>query len=107
MISRRNTHIKVECFRFDPAVDKEPHFQAYEVPLLDKMSVHDCLLHIRENLDPSLAYFINCKRGTCGRCLVRVNSKSCLACVTEVNADIRVEPLSANQVIRDLWVESL
>lgn len=99
--------VKVECYRFDPDVDAEPYWQTYEVLLDGKMSVHDCLIYIRENLDPGLAFFLNCKRGVCGRCTMRINDKVALACVVEVTGDIRVAPLKTDGVIRDLWVDSI
>lgn len=99
--------IKVECFRFDPEVDSEPYYQTFEVPLVGQMSVHDCLIYIRENLDPSLAFFLNCKRGVCGRCTMRINGKSGLACIVEATGDIRVEPIRRDGIVRDLWVESI
>lgn len=102
-----NKIIKVNCFRFDPEKDTEPYYQIYEVPLNGAMSVQDCLMHIRENIDPSLAFFINCRLGFCKRCLVKVNGKSCLACITEVKEDFTVEPVLKDKVIRDLWVEGL
>ncbi|RJP68712.1 MAG: hypothetical protein C4532_12105 [Candidatus Abyssobacteria bacterium SURF_17] len=99
--------IRVECFRYDPETDRAPRFETYEVPLNGSMSVHDCLLYIRENLDPGLAYFINCKLGFCLRCRMMVNGKPCFACLTEVDADIRVEPPNKTRVIRDLWSEDV
>ncbi|MHA1580837.1 MAG: 2Fe-2S iron-sulfur cluster-binding protein [Candidatus Freyarchaeota archaeon] len=95
--------IRVKCFRFDPSMDESPHYDTFEVPLKGPMSVQDCLLYIRENLDPSLAFFVNCRLGFCKRCLVRVNGESCFACMTEVKDDITVEPLRKDKVIRDLW----
>ncbi|MHA1431943.1 MAG: 2Fe-2S iron-sulfur cluster-binding protein, partial [Candidatus Freyarchaeota archaeon] len=78
--------------------DESPHYDTFEVPLNGPMSVQDCLLYIRENLDPSLAFFVNCRLGFCKRCLVRVNGE-----LTEVKDDITVEPLRKDKVIRDLW----
>lgn len=101
------TIVKVECFRFDPESEPEPRWQTYEVPLVDRMSVHDCLIYIRENVDPGLAYFINCKRGACGRCTMRINGKPGLACAVEVTGDIQVAPVKNENVIRDLWVSNL
>jgi succinate dehydrogenase/fumarate reductase iron-sulfur protein len=96
--------IKVKCFRFDPQKDDAPYYDIFEVPLNGSMSVQNCLMYIRDNLDASLAFFINCRLGFCRRCLVKVNGKSCLACLTEVDDDILVEPIIKNKVIRDLWV---
>ena len=97
--------IKVKCFKYDSSADKAPYYETYEVPLNGAMSVQDCLLYIRDNLDSSLAFFVNCRLGFCRRCLVRVNGKSCLACLTEVNGDFTVEPVLKDKVIRDLWSE--
>jgi succinate dehydrogenase/fumarate reductase-like Fe-S protein len=99
--------IKMKCFRYNPYNDKESYFETYEIPLNGAMSVQDCLIYVRDNIDPSLAFFINCKLGFCRRCLVRVNGKSCLACTTEVREDFVVEPLLKEKVIRDLWCEDL
>lgn len=100
--------VKVECFRFDPERDTAPRFQTYEVPVDGETRVSDCLEYIREYLDPSLAFFINCKRGTCSRCTMRINGKARMACLTLVEEDhIRVEPLKPEAVIRDLWVETI
>ncbi len=99
--------IHMKCFRFDPKKDEKPYYQSYEIPINGAMSVQDCLMHVREKLDPSLAFFINCKLGFCRRCLVKVNGKSCFACTTEVKDDFTVEPVLKNKVIRDLWSEGL
>jgi fumarate reductase iron-sulfur subunit len=99
--------INVRCFRFDPVTDSEPRFQEYQVPLRDgEMSVLDCLHHIRENLDPGLAYFAGCHLGFCHRCSLRVNGKVVLACETPAEGDMVLEPVNAREVIRDLWCKS-
>jgi fumarate reductase iron-sulfur subunit len=99
--------VNVRCFRYDPERDSEPRYHDYEIPLQeDEMSVQDCLNFIRENLDPSLAYFINCHLGFCQRCSLRVNGKVVLACETPVEKDMVLEPVNKEEVIRDLWCES-
>jgi len=103
----KKNKISMKCFRYNPNNDKESHFEIYEIPINGAMSVQDCLMYVRENIDPSLAFFINCRLGFCRRCLVRVNGKSCLACTTEVKEDFVVEPLLKEKVIRDLWCEGL
>jgi len=99
--------INVKCFRFDPEKDEVPYYDMFEVPINGTMSVQDCLEYIRENLDSSLAFFINCRLGFCRRCLIKVNGKSCLACLTEVKGDITIDPLLKDKVVRDLWVKDL
>jgi succinate dehydrogenase/fumarate reductase-like Fe-S protein len=99
--------ISVKCFRYDPASGTEPRFDEYRVPLPDAdVSVHDCLDYIRGNLDPSLAYFLNCRLGFCRRCVVRVNGRVVLACETRVEGDMTIEPVNTDKVIRDLWCTS-
>lgn len=99
--------ITVTCYRYDPESGSEPRFQEYRVPLAgDDMSVHDCLEYIRSNLDPSLAYFINCRHGFCQRCSMRVNGKVVLACEAVAEGDMTLEPVNRDEVIRDLWCES-
>jgi succinate dehydrogenase/fumarate reductase-like Fe-S protein len=99
--------ISVRCFRYDPEADPEPRFQDYQVPLQDgEMSVLDCLDHIREHLDPGLAYFKNCQLGFCQRCSLRVNGKVVMACETAADGDLVLEPVNADEVIRDLWCNS-
>ena len=99
--------LTVRCFRFDPEVDPEPHFLEYQVPLTEgEMSVLDCLNHIREHLDPGLAYFVNCRLGFCQRCSLRVNGRVVLACETPAEDNMVLEPVNSGEVIRDLWCES-
>ena len=99
--------INVRCFRYDPERDGEPRYEDYAVPLQEgEMSVQDCLDYIRENLDPGLAYFANCRLGFCQRCTLRVNGKVVMACETPVGEDMVLEPVNTDEVIRDLWCES-
>jgi succinate dehydrogenase/fumarate reductase iron-sulfur protein len=96
--------IKVKMFKFDPAVENEPHYKVYEVPLTEGMSVLDVLDYIYENIDSSIAYYDHaaCRHGLCSGCIVVVNGKTCLACQTPVSGDITIEPPSKFKVIRDL-----
>lgn len=99
--------IAVKCFRYDPESDPEPRYQEYLVPLRDgEMSVLDCLLHIRENLDPGLAFCADCHLGFCQRCALRVNGKVVMACETPAEGDMVIDPVNPGEVIRDLWCES-
>ena len=99
--------LRVRVYRYDPNEDKAPRFKNYDVPFVEKMSVTNVLEYIYENLDHSLAFFVSCNRGNCGRCVVRMNGKNCLACVTEVKKDFKVEPAKGKRVIRDLRVENI
>jgi fumarate reductase iron-sulfur subunit len=99
--------VKVKVFRFNPSTDKEPHYQTYEVPLVEGMSVLDVLDYIYENIDSSLAYYDHaaCRYGICGGCTLLVNGKACVACQTPVTGDITVDPAIKSKVVRDLVYE--
>ncbi len=49
--------IRVKVFRFDPAADKEPWYQTYQVPWEKGMSAMTALDYIYQNLDGTLAYY--------------------------------------------------
>ena len=106
-MKRVNAKIKVNCFRYDPLIDEESRYQVYEVPLEPQMSITNILDYIYENLDSTLAYFKCCCRGLCGRCTVNVNGKPALACLYRVKGDITLEPISKEQLVRDLVVQNL
>ena len=101
-----NNMIKVECFRFNPELDKKPKFCSYQVPFQENMSVLNVLDYIFENLDSSLGYLSFCRHGVCGECKIKVNGKSGLACKMPAQKNMRVEPVSIDKVIRDLIVLS-
>jgi fumarate reductase iron-sulfur subunit len=104
---KKGKTIKAEVYRYDPDKDASPHFKTYEVPFAEKMSVNNVLEYIYENVDHSLAFFVSCKRGNCGRCLVTVDGKNCVSCTKEVTGDFKVEPAKGRSVIRDLRVEGI
>jgi len=98
--------IEVKVFRFDPSLDKEPYYQSYKVPMTEGMSAMNALDYIYQNLDSSLAYYdhAGCALGICARCTGKVNGKGGLFCQTPVTGDVRLEPASSANVIKDLVV---
>jgi succinate dehydrogenase/fumarate reductase-like Fe-S protein len=97
-------NIEVTVLRFDPAVDREPYPQTYQVPLTEGMSVLEVLDYIYRNVDGSLAYYDHaaCQHGICRRCTVVINGRPSLMCQTLVEGDITVEPPPRLEVVRDL-----
>ena len=95
-------NIIVKIFRFDPKKDAPPHFDEFTVPLSFGMSVTNVLDYIYENIDCSIAYFTNCRRGICGRCGLKVNGRIVLACTEIVTDDLILEPLDSKNMVRDL-----
>jgi len=96
--------ITAKVFRFDPTADKESRFQDYEVPLSEGMSVMNVLDYIYQNLDGTLAYYdhAGCALGICARCTGKVNGKAGLFCQIPVEGDVRIEPASTSNVVKDL-----
>jgi succinate dehydrogenase/fumarate reductase-like Fe-S protein len=98
--------LKVSCYRAE-GLTAQGRFQEYDVPVEGETSLQDILMYISENIDPTLAFFKHaaCRQGLCGRCTVRLNGKTCLACTASVPADselVTVEPVSRERVTRDL-----
>jgi succinate dehydrogenase / fumarate reductase, iron-sulfur subunit len=101
--------IQLRIRRFDPDIDKAPHFTSYEVPLSGDATVLECLYHVLENLDGTLAFRSSCRAAVCGSCAMKINGHYALACrtlVKNLKADtVVVEPLAHLPVIKDLVVD--
>jgi len=96
--------MKVTVFRYDPAVDQESYYQAYDVPWEKGMSAMTALDYIYHNLDGTLAYYdhAGCDLGICARCAGKINGKSGLFCQTAVKEEITLEPRRKDRVLKDL-----
>ncbi|WP_102050545.1 2Fe-2S iron-sulfur cluster-binding protein [Pygmaiobacter massiliensis] len=99
-----------KIYRFDPTIDKQPHYDAFELDIKaeDCMTVMDLLTYIADNLDGSLSFFSHsaCQHGICGRCGVKCNGKPGLACETVLTGeDVTIEPIKAD-VVKDLVVKN-
>ena len=95
--------------RFDPAVDKENHFQEYIVEAAATDKILDCLNKIRWEQDPTLAYRFSCAHGICGSDALVINSRVELACQKlirdfKTGNNFVIEPLPFFNVIKDLVV---
>ena len=79
----------------------------YEVEVVTGMVVLDAVLEVQRSQAQDLAVRWNCKAAKCGSCSAEVNGRPRLMCKTRLDdlpedAPIRVEPLKAFPVIRDL-----
>jgi succinate dehydrogenase/fumarate reductase iron-sulfur protein len=97
----------MKILRFDPTVNSEPYFQEYRVPISLGTSVTNVLDYIYDNLDSSIAYYTNCHKSICGRCILMVNGRRRLACTELVTGDSVLKPLPDHKVVRDLVVEGI
>ena len=98
--SRERATVKV--FRYDPDVNKEHHFDTYEIPYDAQNSVLQVLTDIREQQDPTLAVRESCWVGCCLICTYRVNGRSEVTCRTRMEKEMVIEPLKKERVVRDL-----
>jgi len=105
--------VKMSVRRFDPDVDvPESRFQEYDLELTEASTVLDGLIHIREEIDGTLALRCSCRSAICGSCAMKINGHACLACNTKVidalpadGGPIVVEPAGNMDVIKDLVVD--
>jgi len=96
------SNIEIKIRRWSPEVDRKPHYQTYQVPYQEMMSVANALQYINEHFDGGLAYGLSCRNGLCMGCVMRVNGKAVLACKEIVKGDLIIEPLDEKRVIKDL-----
>ena len=55
--------------------------QTFSIPKEGPM-VLDALMHIKNNVDPTLGFRRSCREGICGSCAMNINGKNGLACLT-------------------------
>jgi succinate dehydrogenase / fumarate reductase iron-sulfur subunit len=102
--------LKVEIYRYNPDVDKEPRMQSYEVDTEGKdLMVLDVLEKLKEQ-DPSIAYRRSCREGVCGSDGMNIAGKNGLACITPLSECVKnnklvLRPLPGLPVIRDLVID--
>jgi succinate dehydrogenase / fumarate reductase iron-sulfur subunit len=101
--------ILFKILRFDPEVDKESHYESYEVPFSKDLTVLESLYYILENYDGSLAFRSSCRAAVCGSCAMKIDGDYGLACRTLVedlrSETVMIEPLAHLPVIKDLVVD--
>lgn len=104
------THWKIRIARFNPEMDYHARTHEYVMAPHAGESVLDLLLRIKHTQDGSLTFRGSCGYGGCGTCGVKVNGKTILSCVTQVedvlddHHSIRIDPLHEN-VLKDLVVD--
>ncbi len=95
--------------RFDPAIDSEPYFREYQVPMKKGQTILDMLYWVLEEQDPTLSFRSCCRAGVCGSCASFINGSYRLACETQalsLKSDrITILPLQHLPIIKDLVVD--
>ncbi|HEX8012369.1 MAG TPA: succinate dehydrogenase/fumarate reductase iron-sulfur subunit [Casimicrobiaceae bacterium] len=100
--------IEIEVLRYRPEQDDAPHFQSYQVPFTEDMSVLQGLQRIKDDLDGTLSFRWSCRMAICGSCGQMVNGVPKLGCKTFLRdyypGKVRIEPLAHFPIERDLVV---
>ena len=95
-----------KVYRYDPSTDETPRWDTYEVAVEDHgPMVLDALIHIKNTIDPTLAFRRSCREGICGSCSMNIGGRNTLACTKgwdEIDGDITISPLPHMPVVRDL-----
>ena len=96
-----------KVYRYDPEDGANPRWDTYEVDV-DNCGpmVLDALIHIKNTMDPTLAFRRSCREGVCGSCAMNIAGRNTLACThghAECPGDaVTVSPLPHQPVLKDL-----
>jgi len=95
--------------RYDPAKDKEPRYQDFQVELRRPgMMILDGLNQIRWEQDGTLAYRRSCREGVCGSDGLNINGVNRLGCMTHIEdlkKPVVIQPLPSLPLVKDLVVD--
>ena len=97
---------RFRIYRFDPDSGENPRYDTFEIDLDDcGPMVLDALLKIKNEIDPTLTFRRSCREGICGSCSMNMDGRNGLACTTaieDLKGEVRITPLPAMSVIKDL-----
>jgi len=101
----KNTR-RFQVYRWNPDDGKNPVIDTYNIDT-DACGpmVLDALIHIKNDIDPTLTFRRSCREGVCGSCAMNIGGTNTLACTqatADVKGDVKVYPLPHLQVIKDL-----
>jgi succinate dehydrogenase / fumarate reductase, iron-sulfur subunit len=102
--------VTLKVHRFNPEIDKEPHYDSFTIDVEPNDRILDCLNKIRWTQDSTLTFRMSCAHGICGSDGLTINNQSALACQKLVKdydytKEILIEPLKYFEVVKDLIVD--
>ena len=104
-----DNHITAVIFRFDPEKDAQPYYVEYQVETNQELSVLILLNRIQSEMDQTLSFrSYCCGLQMCQSCLVKINHKKRLACLTlaKPGEKVVIEPTTYPDFhIKDLVVK--
>ena len=94
-------------YRYDPESGENPRWDTFDVDTsAHGPMVLDALMHIKNTMDPSLAFRRSCREGVCGSCSMNIGGRNTLACTKAWDSvgsgTITISPLPHQPVIKDL-----
>src|SRR6201994_665701 len=98
---------RFKVYRWDPESGGNPRWDTYDVAV-DQCGpmVLDALIHIKNTMDPTLAFRRSCREGVCGSCAMNIGGRNTLACThgwAEVpGKEVQISPLPHQEVVKDL-----
>ena len=95
-----------KIYRYDPDSGANPRYDTYTIDL-DKCGpmILDALIHIKDDIDPTLTFRRSCREGICGSCAMNMDGRIGLACTTaieDLKGEVRITPLPHMEVVKDL-----
>ena len=105
MEKSRRKDVTLRVFRGLGSDRSKDRYETFTVPYQDGMVVLNAIHYIQSHFDSSLSARWNCKAGRCGSCSAEINGVPRLMCKTPVDkfeGEIRVEPMRAFPLLRDL-----
>jgi succinate dehydrogenase (ubiquinone) iron-sulfur subunit len=96
--------------KYDPSESHIKKIVSYHVDIKDcGPMILDALIHIKDDIDPSLSFRRSCREGICGSCSMNVDGRNTLACLSYIDKDLTTEsqilPLPYFAIVRDLVVD--
>ncbi len=104
--------ITFKVFRYNSETDATPRYENYTLLVNQSELVLDILNRIKWEKDGSFSYRRSCRHGICGACAMKVNSRSIIACKTNVlelaniyGNELVIEPSNIQKSIKDLIID--
>lgn len=101
--------VTLKVFRFNPELDKRPHYDTFKLEAEPTDRVLDLLEYVKGYHDGTLSFRRSCAHGVCGSDAMRINGRNYLACKVLVKdlgtKKITVQPILGLKVIKDLIVD--
>jgi succinate dehydrogenase / fumarate reductase, iron-sulfur subunit len=100
--------VTVRILRYNPELDREPHWEEYVVDAEPSDRVLDLLHQVKWYQDGTLTFRRSCAHGVCGSDAMLINGRNRLACeylVRDAGTRITIEPIRGMGVAKDLLVD--